>query len=322
MEEIIKLIEDHERFAITTHLSPEADAIGSALALRLILRKLGKEALIVIQDPVPHNLRFLKGWKSIKAPRELPDQLEPELWFIVDCANPKRIGEKMFALIEQGQRPIVNIDHHISNSNFGHVNYVRQTAAAAQLILELSQALSITDSEIATSLYAGIVADTDSFRNANTDSRVLRDAATLVDYGARARKVAVNLYERQTLGEFRLRGLCLSQARLEDSIVWCNLPWRAFAELGASPQETEHLVEDLRSLEGVKVAALFRELEGGRVKVSLRAKLGFKVNQVAQHFGGGGHEQAAGCVIPGELAEVEELVLRELRRRLDAGQLG
>lgn len=322
MEEIINLIRDYERFAITAHLSPEADAIGSALALRLILRKLGKEALIVLQDSVPHNLHFLKGWKSIKAPRAFPDQFQPQLWFIVDCANLNRIGEKMVALTEQGQGPMVNIDHHLSNSHFGHVNYVRQTAATAQLILELSEALNIIDSEIATSLYAGIVADTDSFRNANTDSRVLRDAAALVDYGARARKVAVNLYERQTLGELRLRGLCLSQARLEDSIVWCNLPWKAFAQLGASPQETEHLVEDLRALQGVKVAALFRELEGGRVKVSLRAKLGFKVNEVAQHFGGGGHEQAAGCVVPGELAEVEELVLRELRRRLDASQLG
>lgn len=322
MEEVINLIRDHERFAITTHLSPEADAIGSALALSLILGKLGKEAPVVLQDPVPHNLRFLQGWKSIKAAREFPERLQPELWFIVDCANLDRIGKKMVALIEQGQRPIVNIDHHISNSCFGHVNYIRQTAAAAQLILELCQALSIFDSEIATALYAGIVADTDSFRNANTDSRALRDAATLVDLGASARKVAVNLYERQSLGEFRLRGLCLSQARLENSIIWCNLPWKAFAELGASPQETEHLVEDLRALEGVRVAALFRELRGRRVKVSLRAKLGFNVNEVAQRFGGGGHEQAAGCVVSGELAEVEELVLRELRRRLDASQPG
>ncbi|NIT75410.1 MAG: bifunctional oligoribonuclease/PAP phosphatase NrnA, partial [Thermoplasmata archaeon] len=83
MEEIIDLIKDHERFAITTHLSPEADAIGSALALRLILRRLGKEALIVIQDPVPDNLRFLRGWEGIKAPQGSPVQREPDLWFIV-----------------------------------------------------------------------------------------------------------------------------------------------------------------------------------------------------------------------------------------------
>ncbi|MFQ6118074.1 MAG: bifunctional oligoribonuclease/PAP phosphatase NrnA, partial [Candidatus Bipolaricaulia bacterium] len=188
------------------------------------------------------------------------------------------------------------------------VNYVRRTAATAQLILELAQALGIIDPEIATSLYAGLVADTDAFRNDNTDAHALRDAATLVEQGARAREVAINLYEQRTLGELRLLGYVLLHAHVEDSIIWCDLPLRAFAELGASPHETEHLVEDLRAHKGVEVAALFRELEGGQVKVSLRAKSDFKVNAVARKFGGGGHEQAAGCVITGDLATVEQRV--------------
>ena len=324
MEEIIDLIKDHERFAITTHLSPEGDAIGSALALRLLLRRLEKEALVVIQDPVPPNLRFLKGTEGVKGPEELPQhqQLELELWFVVDCAGLDRVGDQVRRLIEKGERPIVNIDHHINNLNFGEVNYVRQTAATAQLIFELAQAFGTVDPEIATCLYAGIVADTDAFRNDNTDAHVLRDAAALVEQGARAREVAINLYERRTLGELRLLGYSLLHAHLEDSIVWCDLPLKVFDELGASPWETEHLVEDLRALEGVEVAVLFKELERGRVKVSLRAKGGLKVNEVAQQFGGGGHEQAAGCIVEGGLAEAEEQVLGELRRRLDAGQFG
>jgi len=321
MEEIIDLIKDHGRFAITTHISPEADAIGSALALRLILRRLGKEALVVIQDPVPHNLRFLKGTEGVKAPQDF-GRFDPELWLVVDCARLDRVGDRLVRLIEGGGRPIINIDHHIDNPGFGDYNYVRPAAAAAQLILELAQALGVIDPEIATALYAGIVADTDSFRNDNTDAQVLHDAAILVEEGARAREVAINLYERRTPGELRLLGYCLLNAHLEGPIAWCDLPLKAFAELGASPWETEHLVEDLRTLEGIKVALLFKELEGGRVKVSLRSKSDFKVNEVAQRFGGGGHEQAAGCIVEGELATVEQQVLEELRRRLDAGRSG
>jgi len=321
MEEIVDLIKDHERFAISTHISPEADAIGSALALRLILRRLGKEALVVTQDPVPHNLRFLKGAEGVRGPQGLGGD-DLELWFVVDCAGLDRVGDRVIRLIERSGRPIVNIDHHINNPNFGEVNYVRQAAATAQLIFELARTLGVLDPEIATSLYAGIVADTDAFRNANTDAPVLRDAAALVEQGARAREVAINLYERRTLGELRLLGYGLLNAHLEGSIFWCDLPLRAFTELGASPQETERLVEDLRALEEIEVAVLFKELEGGRVKVSLRAKGSFKVNEVAQRFGGGGHEQAAGCIVEGELATVEQQVLGELRRRLDAGQSG
>jgi len=317
------LIEDHKRFAITTHLSPEGDAVGSALALRLLLRRLEREALIVLQDPVPQNLRFLKGTEGVRTPLELPQRLEePELWFVLDCAGLDRVGEEVRRLIEASGRPIVNIDHHIDNSSFGDHNYVRQAAATAQLVFELARAFGAVDPEIATCLYAGIVADTDSFRNDNTDAHVLRAAAALVEEGARAREVAINLYERRRPGELRLLGYSLLHARLEDSIVWCELPLKVFAELGASPQETEHLVEELRALEGVEVAVLFKELERGRVKVSLRAKHGFKVNEVARRFGGGGHEQAAGCIVEGELAAVERLVLEELRRRLDAGQPG
>lgn len=321
MEEIIDLIKDHGRFAITTHISPEADAIGSALALRLILRRLGKEALVVIQDPVPRNLRFLKGTEGVKAPQDL-GKFEPELWLVVDCARLERVGERVMRLIEGSGCPLVNIDHHVDNPCFGDHNYVRPVAAAAQLILELGRALGLLDPEIATSLYAGIIADTDSFRNDNTDAQVLRDAAALVEHGARAREVAINLYERRRPGELRLLGYCLSSAHLKGPIAWCDLPLKAFAELGASPWETEHLVEELRTLEGIEVALLFKELEGKRVKISFRSKSGLKVNEVAQRFSGGGHEQAAGCIVEGELAAVEQRVLEELRRRLDAGQPG
>jgi phosphoesterase RecJ-like protein len=322
LETILDLIKEHERFALTTHLSPEGDAIGSTLALRLILRRLGKEALIVMQDPVPQSLKFLKGAEGIKGPRDLPEGFDPQLWFVLDCASFERVGEQVKRLIERTGKPIINIDHHVSNPGFGQINYLRQAAATAQLIFQLSLALKLNDPEIATALYAGLVADTDAFRNANTDAQALRDAAALLEQGAKAHEVIVNLYERRTPGELRLLGHALLHAHLDGGIIWAELPLEVFARLGALPHETEHLVDELRTVEGVKVAVLFKELEGGRVKVSFRAKEGLKVNELAQSFGGGGHEQAAGCLLSGELAEVERLVLEELKRRLDAHRSG
>ncbi len=318
LETILDLIKEHERFALTTHLSPEGDAIGSTLALRLILRRLGKEAPIIMQDPVPHSLRFLKGTEGIKGPRDLPEGFDPQVWFVLDCASFERVGEQVKRLIERTGKPIVNIDHHVSNPGFGQINYLRQAAATAQLILRLASALKLNDPEVATALYAGLVADTDAFRNANTDAQALRDGAALLEQGARAHEVIVNLYERRTEGEIRLLGHTLLHAHLEGKIIWAELPLETFARLRALPQETEHLVDELRTVEGVAVAVLFKELEGGRVKVSFRAKDGLKVNELAQSFGGGGHEQAAGCLVNGELAAVERLILEELRRRLDA----
>ncbi|MGQ9477506.1 MAG: DHH family phosphoesterase [Candidatus Bipolaricaulia bacterium] len=318
LEMILDLIKEHERFALTTHLSPEGDAIGSTLALRLILRRLGKEALIIMQDPVPHSLRFLKGTEGIKGPRDLPEGFDPQVWFVLDCASFERVGEQVKRLIERTGKPIVNIDHHVSNPGFGQINYLRQAAATAQLILRLASALKLSDPEVATALYAGLVADTDAFRNANTDAQALRDGAALLEQGARAHEVIVNLYERRTEGEIRLLGHTLLHAHLDGEIIWAELPLEAFAQLGALPQETERLVDELRMVEGVAVAVLFKELEGGRVKVSFRAKDGLKVNELAQSFGGGGHEQAAGCLVNGDLAGVERLILEELKRRLDA----
>ncbi len=323
LEEIIERIKEHRRFAISTHISPEGDAVGSALALRLILRRLGKEALVVMQDPVPYNLTFLKGAEGIKPPTDPAlEQLAPELWFIVDCANLDRVGEGVRRLIEDSGKPIVNIDHHLHNPEFGELNYVRQTAATAQLIWELAKRLHVLDPEITTCLYAGIVADTSAFRNDNTDAQVLREAAELLDHGARAREVAVNLFERRTLGETRLLGYALLNAKLADGIFWISFPLEIFAELGAAPHETEPVVNELRKLDGVEVAVLFKELENNKVKLSLRSKGRLDVSAVARRFGGGGHEKAAGALIPGELKQVEEVVLAELRRRLDALHAG
>jgi phosphoesterase RecJ-like protein len=189
------------------------------------------------------------------------------------------------------------------------------------LIFELAKQIGIeVTPELATCLYAGIVADTDSFRNANVTPQTLLLAAELLDHGARSREISINLYERRSLPELRLLGYALQSAHVEDGVIWSSIPGDLFQQTGGSLDDTERLAEELRAAGGIHVAVLFKELPNGKIKVSLRSKNGVDVSRVARIFGGGGHPQAAGCLIPGDLPDVEARVLSEVRHLLEAGR--
>jgi phosphoesterase RecJ-like protein len=318
-EQIIAILHEHERFGITTHIGPEADAIGSQLGMVHILRALGKKTWAVLRDPVPDTLKFLPGWETIKHIGEIPqDQIE--VWVVVDCGQLSRVGEGIYQLV-QDHPMIVNIDHHQDNPRFGHVNWVRVTSSTTMLIFELAKQIGIeVTPELATCLYAGIVADTDSFRNANVTPQTLLLAAELLDHGARSREISINLYERRSLPELRLLGYALQSAHVEDGVIWSSIPGDLFQQTGGSLDDTERLAEELRAAGGIHVAVLFKELPNGKIKVSLRSKNGVDVSRVARIFGGGGHPQAAGCLIPGDLPDVEARVLSEVRHLLEAGR--
>jgi phosphoesterase RecJ-like protein len=316
INEVKAVIRAHARFGILSHIGPEGDAIGSELALRFMLEQLGKEAWAANRDLVPPSLRFLPSADKMLHPTQLRSD-EIEVWCIVDCGDLGRIGEDALKLLRDGQI-VINIDHHHrDNPRFGHVNFVKEAASTTQLLYELAPHLGVTITpQIATCLYTGIIADTDSFRNSNVTREVLEMAAQLLSYGVNTREIAVNLYERRSLAELKLLGYVLQSAQITDGIIWSSIPTSVFRETNTTVADTERLVEELRSVEGIEVAVLFKELEKGKIKVSLRSKGRAAVNLVARAFGGGGHEQAAGCVIPGELEEVQERVLAELARHL------
>ncbi len=316
LSEVKAVIRAHARLGILSHIGPEGDAIGSELALKFMLEQLGKEAWVANRDLVPPSLRFLPGAQEMLHPTQLRSD-DIEVWCVVDCGDLSRVGEDALKLFQEGQI-IVNIDHHHrDNPRFGHVNFVKEAASTTQLLYELARYLNIEITpQIATCLYTGIVADTDSFRNSNVTREVLETAAQLLSYGVDTREIAINIYESRSLHELQLLGYVLQSAQISDGVIWSAIPKTVFHKTNTSVTDTERLVEELRSVEGVEVAVLFKELDNGKIKVSLRSKGRVTVNGVARLFGGGGHEQAAGCVIPGELNEVTERVLSELNRHL------
>lgn len=319
LKEIEVEISRHDKFFIASHRSPEADAIGSQLSLSRALRQRGKQTILYNRDGVPKNLSFLKGSDSVLKHSELPAEVaDVEIAIVVDCSDLDRLGEKGKRLVRD--LPVINIDHHQDNTNFGEINYVKPVAATTQIIADLIEYMGLQlDEPIATALYSGLIADTSSFQNENVGADLMSKAADLLDSGANARSVIVNLYEREPFSKLKLLGEVLATAKFKDRIVWAEITPEKIDKAGATQEDTEGIVGKLRTTEGAQVACLFKKLPENTIKVSLRSKDGVDVSKVAGEFGGGGHKVAAGCMVDGKLEEVEERVLGEVRKRMDEG---
>lgn len=313
LEAVKEIIKKRNRFAISSHVRPDGDAIGSQLALANLLGRLNKETIIVDSDPPPNNLLFLPQIDWILEPKEAKGKVEHiEVWFFLDASSKDRVGKEVLHLA-QG-KTIINIDHHIDNPRFGDINYVQDIASTSMIIYNLAKELKVDiDKRTATHIYTGIASDTDTFRNSNTSKQAMAISAVLLGKGVSAREVAINLYEIRTRKQLKLLAYILNEAQFSDGIIWSALPLEILDKTGSSLQDTELLIENLRAVEGIEVAVLFKELAKGKVKVSLRSKDVEDVNDIAKKFGGGGHKKAAGFVMEEELTEVIERVIDEIK---------
>ncbi len=306
--------------AILSHISPEADTLGSALALYLALKDLGKDVALYNADRIPSRFLCLPGAEAIVRVSRLPRPFD--LYLVVDSSDLRRVG----GLLDD--RPpggiVINIDHHPSNERFGDLNWVEPAASSTgEMIYRLLCTMAVPISpEVATNLYAAIHTDTGSFRFSNTTPSALRAAADLLERGAKAGEVIEGLYEQQSEKTLRFLGkLLLELERSEDgTIAHFTIGSSELKAAGIEMAETDGFINYPRSLQGVKVALAFKELSPGLVKVSLRSKGQVDVAKIASLFQGGGHRNAAGCLLSGGLAEVKERVLAEVRKALNGSQ--
>jgi len=312
--QIIQMIRRHRRFIISSHINPEGDSLGSALALRGLLVKLGKKVQVIWEGPVPKAYRFLPGSRFVqKKPTHSYDAC-----FVVDCPVLGRIGSMQQYFLKG--KPVGVIDHHISNERFGTVNWVApQAAAVGEMILELFKALRVKiEIPDAMNLYVSMVTDTGSFRYSNTTSKVHTYAAELIRLGVNPSNVANELYESHSLSSRRLLQAALKTLNVSSQgrIAWIKVTRNMMKRYRTTPEETEGIVDFARSIQGVQIAVFFREEKNGTVKVSLRSKKGLNVNRIAAVFGGGGHRAASGCLIQASLKQAEQRVLQEVRKAL------
>ncbi|RLC82328.1 MAG: hypothetical protein DRI61_02585 [Chloroflexi bacterium] len=312
-EEIAKALERAHRVLIITHIDPDGDAIGSLLGLGLALEKMGKKVTMACENPVPRRFLYLPG-----SDRVVPYPMGSfEIVVALDASDLRRLG-KAYSPELYGELPLINIDHHVTNPGFGTLNWVDPEAAAtAQIVLELVEGMGAPlEPDVATCLLNGIVTDTRGFRTVNTTPQTLEAALKLQRAGANLVEVMENVFDRRPLGVLRLWAHILSQAQLEDRIIWAEKPRSLLEKFGLNDEGNYGLTNFMVGVEEADVAVIFSEKPGGEIDVSMRSVPGVDVSKVAAKLGGGGHPQAAGCRLKGTFQEVREKVLRELRKAL------
>jgi phosphoesterase RecJ-like protein len=296
------------------HVHPDADVLGTLLALGIALEARGWSVTYGGPHPAPALLAFLPGVDRYRRLERLNGPFD--LVVLTDCPNPQRTEGLIDQARETG-KVIVNIDHHPDNRRYGHVNWIDATAAATgEMVHGLLTALGApVTPAIATNLFTAIHTDTGSFRYSNVTPRTFAIAAALVAAGARPELVSESLYERRAPDALHWLGEALARVEIsrDGRVGWLALP------AGAVPErivESEELVNYPRSVASVRVACLLRERDG-QVKVSLRGKGDVDVQQIAAQFGGGGHVNAAGCTLAGPLSEATGRVLAAVRRAVE-----
>ncbi len=293
---------------IACHIIPDGDAVGSLLGLGLGLRKLGKSCTMACADAVTSKFEFLAGVRQIVS---LPPATE-DLIVTVDASDVERLGT-LYDETAFGSRPVINIDHHITNTGFGTVNLVQLLPSTAEIVYVLLRRLQAPlDRDIASALLTGLVTDTRCYRTGNVTARQLRTGMALMKAGASLTDITELIFNREPLSTICLWGQALANAQTRGRLMWTEIDQAMLRKCGASPNEGDGLVSFLGSAKGVDAAVVLREKDDGLIEASMRAGPGWDVSGVALRLGGGGHPRAAGCTIAGPLKEARERLLREI----------
>lgn len=307
-------IENSHKPVIISHINPEADAIGSSLALWHFALSIKKKAVVVNKTGVPENLKFLPGAEKIK--KSIPP--DADLYLVVDTASLKRTG---FNIVKnKNTPPIVNIDHHITNDRFGHFNIVDPNASATGVLIFrfLNYINFPLNDKMMINIYAGIYEDTGGFSYQNTNAECFKIAGLMVKNGLNPAYIARMLKEEVPERKYLLLGEVLSTLRIYPEIKTATMFARMEVKkkFGAGWEDTDGFVDYAKSIKGVKVGVFFNEREDGSIKVSMRSKDDVDISWIAKEFGGGGHRNAAGFELKMEEAKNIEWYEREIFKRL------
>jgi len=319
-ESLLEALRDGQRFLLSGHVNPDGDCIGSAIGLARLLRKVGKGATIWNRDPHPALYAQLPGAGAIHSGAEPPAGFPAtfDAVVVLECPSLDRTG------LEQhlAELPLLNLDHHLGNEQYGAVNWVDTAAPAlGAMIYRLAPALNVEiDSDTATCLYLTLVTDTGGFRFDNASPEAFATAGRLVADGASPTRVAGWLYENRPLAAVRLLGEMIQTLELHAGgrIATALLRREMYERSGAAAGDGEGLIDHPRSIAGVEAVGLVREIDGDGCKVSLRSRGRVDVQAIALRHGGGGHRNAAGYRLAGTPDEVRATVADELAGALSA----
>jgi len=310
LNEVLTEIERRERFVLTSHARADGDAVGSTLACAEILRQMGKQSEVILRDGVPRVYQQLPFAGRVVQAERVNGSYDAAI--LLECDSVQRT--RLEGLESQF---LINIDHHKSGRNFGHVNWIDPKAVAtAEMVYRLARQAGVRISpEIATCLYTAVLTDTGAFMFEGTNEHTFELSRELVLAGADPARCARHIYFGHSTAKMRLLGSALSVLQREGPLAWIWVTQEQMERAGAKEEDCEGLVNYALAIGDVEVAVFFRELPDGRFRVSLRSKGKMDVARVAEDFGGGGHTCASGCSVEGPLHAAVESVLGKVRGR-------
>ena len=314
LDEIKQKIDEANSILILTHENPDGDAIGSSLAMYLVLTSLGKEVEVIVKG-MPDNFKFLPHSDSIK---ETPSREIYDIVLVLDSSDIKRI-ENYEEYFENAKTRIV-IDHHSSNAMFGDYNFVNPASpACAQILVAILEYWKIEISkEVATCLMTGIITDTGGYKNSGTTAETFEFSAWAIQKGVNIQKVFKNAMQVISRNKFELKKLAINRLELleDGKIAFTYLTKEDDERFSYKPGDHDGIVEIGRDIEGVEVSIFLYEKENGVFKASLRSNDYVNVSDVCLLLGGGGHIKAAGCNIYLPLEQAKEKIINETKRYL------
>ena len=315
-EEIGNALKKAKKILLFPHVNMDGDALGSAAALCKALRDMGKKCYIIIEDKIPENIKFLdKGYCESNF-----DVIKnPDVSVCIDCGDAGRISERI-QKFRQSEMTIC-IDHHGTTKRMCKLNYVDPKAAATgQLIYKLLASMGVKiDKEIGEAIFAAITTDTGNFQYSNTTKETHEIVAKLYDAGIDSNGVSVEIYERVPLQRLKIKNVALNTMATvcDGKGAIAYVTQEMLEETGAAMDETEGVVETLRSIDGVEISAFLKESWYDKIKVSMRAKKIGNVAEIAAKYHGGGHDKAAGFTLNCSITEAFEIVKAEIIENLD-----
>lgn len=311
MHELVKAIDNAKHILIIAHVNPDADSMGSAIAMYThVLRQHKKVTLFCKTEGINPALRFLPFFDKVKS--NLPNDYDLAMSF--DCGAIKRLGVEVKA-------PLVNIDHHISNENYGDINIINTDAiSTSEVVYDFFKSNDIAlNAKMATAMYAGLVDDSQCFTTDKTNQKSFLMAADLIECGADNALCTQMLFKRRSLASVRMKAKMLAHARLhcEGRLVSTLVERSFFEQTGAYEVDCEEALHESLELVHVEVAFMLRHTKDGRIKGSLRSKKGMDMNAIAFCFGGGGHIHSAGFVTEGSsLQELEQQIIEKIKEHI------
>lgn len=313
VDRIVDILKSKNFFLISSHINIDGDGIGSEISLYISLKKLNKKVEIINQDKLPTLFKFLPYSKKIKVFNEKEKYPDFEVAIVVDCGNLDRAG-KIKKIIEKVPF-VINIDHHITNSEFGNINWINSSfSSCGEMVYFICEKLTKIEKKQAICLYTSIIYDTCCF--VHHLSRYTMDIVkNLINKKINPEKIAQKIFFEKSIKSVNLFKLSLDTLKFNKNKKVCFMKVKKefFKRTKTKEEDTEGFVEYLISIKGVEIGVLFKEKENG-VKVSLRSKGNIDVESLAKKFGGGGHREAAGCFFKNKnIEEVEKIIEKELK---------